>query len=111
MPGKDYFLQQPFLCKRGGYCTFIGNIIIKKMIIKIAISNFFAIRTMLTFHKHNPLSQTQHMCLYVKVGITAGEYTVKKSCLAGLLQRMLLYTIIRYFSRDFIYILKNPVYC
>ena len=41
-------------CARGGYCAFMGNSIVKTITTKIATSSFFAISTMLTFHKHTP---------------------------------------------------------
>ena len=41
-------------CVRGGYRTFMGNNIINMIITKNAESSFFAISTMLTFHKHPP---------------------------------------------------------
>ena len=53
MPLNDYILRQPTLAE-GGYCAFMGNSIVKTITTKIAISSFFAISTMLTFHKHTP---------------------------------------------------------
>ena len=41
-------------CARGSYCAFMGNIIIKIINTKSAISSFFAISTMLTFPQHTP---------------------------------------------------------
>ena len=38
----------------GGYCTFTAKIIIDMIIPNTAKSSFFAICTMLTFHKHLP---------------------------------------------------------
>ena len=67
-------------CARGGYCAFMGNIIIKIINTKSAISNFFFISTMLTFHKHTPFHRLGiSACEYKSVGITAGVNTVKKS--------------------------------
>ena len=67
-------------CARGGHCAFMGNIIIKIINTKSAISSFFAISTMLTFHKHTPFHKLGiSACEYKSVGITAGVNTVKKS--------------------------------
>ena len=67
---------------RGGYCAFMEKIIIKMINTKIAASNFFAISTMLTFHKHTPFHRLGiATCEYKSVGITAGVNTVKKSYL------------------------------
>ena len=73
-----------YLCNnrlaRGGYCAFMGNIIIKIINTKSAMSSFFAISTMLTFHKHTPFHRLGiSACEYKSVGITAGVNTVKKS--------------------------------
>ena len=79
----------------GGYSAFMEKIIKSMIISKIANSNFFTISNMLTFHKHPSFHKLGILPVYVKVGITAGEYTVKKSCLIGLLRQVTLYTIIR----------------
>ena len=56
-------------CVRGGYRTFMGNSIIKMITTKIATSSFFAISTMLTFHKHPPpFTDSALLPVYVKVG-------------------------------------------
>ena len=94
---------------RGGYCAFMGNIIIKIINTKSAVSSFFAISTMLTFHKHTPFHRLGiSACEYKSAGITAGVNTVEKSCLIGLFRQILLYTVIRCFSRDFV---KNNTRC
>lgn len=68
--------------QEGGYCAFMGNSIIKTNTIKSAMSNFFAISTMLTFHKHTPFHRLGiATCEYKSMGITAGVNTVKKSYL------------------------------
>ena len=69
-----------YLCNNrlagGGYCAFMGNIIIKIINTKSAISSFFAISTMLTFHKHTPFHRLSiSACEYKSVGITAGVNT------------------------------------
>lgn len=47
------------------------------IISKIAISNFFAICMMLTFHKHPPFHILGIEPVNIKAGITAGVNTVK----------------------------------
>lgn len=69
-------------CARGGYCAFMGNIIIRMITTKSAISSFFAICTILTFHKHAPFHRLGiSACEYKSSGITAGVNTAKKSYL------------------------------
>ena len=52
MPTMDYLYNNRLA--RGGYCAFMGNSIINMITTKNVASNFFAISTMLTFHKHTP---------------------------------------------------------
>ena len=76
---RNYFLIAA--CVRGGYCAFMGNSIINMNTIKRAVISFFAISTMLTFHKHTPFHKLGiSACEYKSEGITAGVNTVKKSC-------------------------------
>lgn len=62
----------------GGYCTFMAKIIIKMITAKAAASSFFAICTMLTFHKHTPFHKLGIKPVNIKAGTTAGVNTVKK---------------------------------
>ena len=54
------------LCQ-GGYCAFMGNSIINMITTKTAVNSFFAISTMLTFHKHTPFHRLSFKaCEYKK---------------------------------------------
>ena len=65
----------------GGYLTFMAKIIKKMITSKIVNNNFLTICIMLTFHKHSPFHRLGVKPVNTKAGITAGENTVKKSCL------------------------------
>lgn len=56
---------------------------------------------MLTFHKHSPFHRLGKLPVYIKVGITAGENTVKTPCLYRITPTLLLYTNFWYFSMNF----------
>ena len=83
----------------GGYFTFMAKTIRKMIISKIVNNNFLTICIMLTFHKHSPFHRLGVKPVNIKVGITAGENTVKKSCLA--LQYTTKYVIFQVEMRNF----------
>ena len=56
-------------CAGGGYCVFMGNIIIKIINTKSAISGLFAISTMFTFHKHTPFHRLGILSLPVNIKV------------------------------------------
>ena len=79
----------------GGYCAFMENIIIKMIITKIAAISFFAISTMLTFHKHPSFHRLSIVaCEYKSRGIALAFTQIKdlEHCCIG--------TVFRIFNSD-----------